>query len=59
MICRVQDAISEIQSAIWGSAVVIAQDQDKISKIVDAIREVQDILPSFTYAISEDLVEAI
>lgn len=54
MICRVQDAISEIQYAIRESAVAIAEGQDKISKIMDAIRGVQDIPPSSTSAISRD-----
>ncbi len=48
MIRRVQDAISDIQYAMRHSADFIFQVQDNISKIMDAIREVQ-IAPSSSY----------
>ncbi len=41
MIWRVQDVISENRSEIRESAVAISGVQDEISKIIDAIREVQ------------------
>jgi hypothetical protein len=47
MICQVQNNTSEIQSAIYESAVAITQLQEEISKIMDAILEIQDI-PSST-----------